>query len=128
MVKALMVMTSIIGPAAPAAAQAGGKQFTLEDLNFGGTNYHNMTPRNRWTTWWGDELVRLDVEQCCLVDKKTGRERTLFTLDQMNKWMGTDGENRLHLVVAFLFEFSINMFVSNMCDVASSRSLALIFG
>ncbi len=105
MVKALMVMTSIIGPVAPAAAQAGGKQFTLEDLNFGGTNYHNMTPRNRWTTWWGDELVRLDVEQCCLVDKKTGRERTLFTLDQMNKWMGTDGENRLHALYHASFPY-----------------------
>ena len=23
------------------------KQFTLEDLNFGGNNYHNMVPKNR---------------------------------------------------------------------------------
>ena len=38
------------------------KEFTLEDLNFGGTNYRNMVPQNRWLTWWGDQLVRLDVE------------------------------------------------------------------
>ena len=37
------------------------KEFTLEDLNFGGTNYRNMIPGNRWLTWWGDQLVRLDV-------------------------------------------------------------------
>ena len=23
------------------------KQFTLEDLNFGGNNYYNMTPKNK---------------------------------------------------------------------------------
>ena len=35
-----------------AAAQL--KQFSLEDLNFGGTNYHNMIPEYRNITWWGD--------------------------------------------------------------------------
>ncbi|MFC2474607.1 MAG: S9 family peptidase, partial [Prevotella sp.] len=62
------------------------KQFTLEDLNFGGKNYHNMVAKNRWTTWWGDELIHLDVEKCSIVDKVTGKEKTLFTLDQFNKW------------------------------------------
>ena len=33
------------------------KSLTLEDLNFGGTNYHNMVPKTRYTTWWGDELL-----------------------------------------------------------------------
>jgi len=61
------------------------KQFTLEDLNFGGNNYHNMTPANRWAEWWGDELVRLDAEKCYLVNKSTGRESALFTLDDVNK-------------------------------------------
>ena len=36
------------------------KQFTLEDLNFGGTNYKNMVPANRTLVWWGGKLVRLD--------------------------------------------------------------------
>ena len=35
------------------------KQFTLEDLNFGGNNYRNMIPQNRVLKWWGDQLVRL---------------------------------------------------------------------
>ncbi|HRN16629.1 MAG TPA: hypothetical protein PLF38_06205, partial [Xylanibacter oryzae] len=27
------------------------KHFTLEDLNFGGNNFHNMRPENRFSTW-----------------------------------------------------------------------------
>ena len=41
---------------------AQDKQFTLEDLNFGGYNYRNMVPKAQYHTWWGDQLVRLDVE------------------------------------------------------------------
>ena len=69
------------------------REFTLEDLNFGGNNYHNMVPKNRYLTWWGDQLVRLDVEECRTVDKKTGKEKLLFTLDDINKWAGTNGES-----------------------------------
>ena len=65
---------------------AQDKLFTLEDLNYGGTNYHNLVPENKWLTWWGDELVRTDIEACYLVDKKTGKETLLFTLDDINKW------------------------------------------
>ena len=64
------------------------KQFTLEDLNFGGTNYRNMVPQNKWYGWWGDELVRLDVESCHLINKQTGRETPLFTLAELNKANG----------------------------------------
>ena len=64
--------------------------FTLEELNFGGNRYHDLQPENRWYTWWGDELVRTDVEECYLVDKKTGKETRLFTLDEVNKWLKSD--------------------------------------
>lgn len=64
------------------------KQFTLEDLNFGGNNYHNMIAENRWTTWWGDELVRLDVENCKLINKNNGQEKTLFTLEDIKSKSG----------------------------------------
>ena len=69
---------------------AQDKLFTLEDLNFGGNNYHNFVPQNKWLTWWGDQLVRTDVEECCLVDKKTGKENVLFSLDDINKWANSD--------------------------------------
>lgn len=55
-------------------AQKGEKTFTLEDLNFGGHNYRNMVAKNRWCTWWGNELIRQDVEACYLVNKATGKE------------------------------------------------------
>ena len=66
------------------------KLFTLEDLNFGGNNYRNMQPKNRWYAWWGDELIRTDVEECYLVNKKTGKEKLLFTLDEVNRWLVSD--------------------------------------
>ena len=68
--------------------QTGLKHFSLEDLNFGGTNYHNMVAKNRYTTWWGDRLVRLDAESCALVDPKTGKEQPLISLDAINAWIG----------------------------------------
>ena len=77
----MLSVVSIFG----AEAQTQAKQFTLEDLNFGGVNYHNFVPENRWTTWWGDELVRLDAEYCSVVDKNTGKEKTLLTTDQLKK-------------------------------------------
>ena len=73
-------------------AMTAQKLFTLEDLNFGGTNYRNLQPENKWYTWWGDELIRTDVEECYLVDKKTGKDKRLFTLDEVNKWAGSDEE------------------------------------
>ena len=61
------------------------KLFTLEDLNFGGNNYRNLQPENKWYAWWGDELVRIDKEQCFLVDKKTGKDIRPLTDDENNE-------------------------------------------
>ncbi len=62
------------------------KLFTLEDLNFGGTNYANLRPQNKWLTWWGEKLIETDVEACYIIDTKTGKKTTLFTLDDINTW------------------------------------------
>ena len=78
----------------PMAAQ---KLFSLEDLNFGGNNYRNLQPENKWYTWWGDELIRTDVEECYLVNKKTGKETLLFTLDEVNKWADSDEEKNRYI-------------------------------
>ena len=72
----------------PISASAQTRQFTLEDLNYGGNNYRNMVPKNKFTTWWGDELIHLDVEECLIVDKKSGREKTLLTLEDAKAWSG----------------------------------------
>ena len=76
-----------------AAAQV--KQFSLEDLNFGGTNYHNMIPEYRNITWWGDELVLRNAEECKLVNKANGKETTLFTEAQLNAWAKTNEDSKI---------------------------------
>ena len=72
------------------SAIAQDKLFTLEDLNFGGTNYGNMQPKNMWLTWWGDQLIQTDVEECYTIDAKTSKKTLLFTLDDINKWADSD--------------------------------------
>ena len=66
--------------AAPMTAQ--DKLFTLEDLNFGGTNYHNLRPKNMFLTWWGDQLMYIDAEEGGTIDKK-GKKKTLFQLSEL---------------------------------------------
>ena len=64
--KALRVLTllALITLSTTLMAQ---KQFTLEDLNFGGTNYKNMTPGDRTLLWWGDRLVHVEASACYTV-------------------------------------------------------------
>jgi dipeptidyl-peptidase-4 len=69
---------------------AQDRLFTLEDLNYGGTNYRNLQAQNLWLTWWGDQLVQTDVEECYTIDAKTGKKTTLFTLEQINEWAESD--------------------------------------
>ena len=87
-IKHLLILTCLT-LSLPMAAQ---KLFTLEDLNFGGTNYHKLQPKNMFLTWWGDQLVETDVEECKLIDVKTGKKKKLFTLDDINKWAKSDEE------------------------------------
>ena len=84
----LFLLALLFIPQLPMSAQ--DKLFSLEDLNFGGTNYHKMQPKNLWLTWWGDELIRTDVEECYVINKKTGKETVLFTLDDINSWAKSD--------------------------------------
>ena len=85
MIKKIFALMLSVASLFGAEAQAQTKQFTLEDLNFGGVNYRKFVPENRWTTWWGDELVRLDAEYCSIVDKNSGKEKTLLTIEQLKK-------------------------------------------
>ena len=73
---------------------AQDKFFTLEDLNFGGNNFANMQPKNMWLTWWGDQLIQTDVEECYTIDARTGKKKLLFTLDDINKWADSDDSVR----------------------------------
>ena len=91
----LVKLVILVTLATPMTAQ--NKLFSLEDLNFGGTNYHNMQPKNLFLTWWGDQLVETDVEACNIVDVKTGKKTKLFTLDEINKWADSDEEENRYV-------------------------------
>ena len=82
------------------------KLFTLEDLNYGGNNFYNLQPKNRYYAWWGDQLIRTDVEECYTVDKKTGKETLLFTLDQVNEWAKSNDEYRVRHLMNATFPYA----------------------
>lgn len=96
-----MLSTIIFAPQSMSAQ----KQFTLEDLNYGGNNFHNMVPKNRYTAWWGDQLVRTDAEFCALIDKNTGKETRLFSVDDINKWVASIGNVKVHSLYHATFSY-----------------------
>ena len=98
-IKSILVVMTMMLSATTMSAQ--NKLFTLEDLNFGGTNYANLRPQNMWLTWWGEKLVQTDVEECYTIDTKTGKKTKLFTLDEVNTWAGSNDETYVrHLMNA----------------------------
>lgn len=96
-----MLSTIIFAPQSMSAQ----KQFTLEDLNYGGNNFHNMVPKNRYTAWWGDQLVHTDAEFCALIDKNTGKETRLFSVDDINKWVASIGNIKVHSLYHATFPY-----------------------
>ncbi|MBO5157864.1 MAG: DPP IV N-terminal domain-containing protein [Prevotella sp.] len=61
------------------------KQFTLEDLNFGGTNYRRMVPQNIYPAWWGDVLMYQDSDEFGTIDPKTGKRTAIATVEKVNE-------------------------------------------
>ena len=99
----LIIPTTMSAQRLQVGEQSSGmnKLFTLEDLNFGGTNYANLRPQNMWLTWWGEKLIQTDVEECYTIDTKTGKKNRLFTLDDINKWADSNDETYVrHLMNA----------------------------
>ena len=81
-----MMGLPVISHFSPMSAQ--DKLFTLEDLNYGGTNYRKMLPENRWLTWWGDQLMYQDAEEGGTIDSKQ-QKKVLFTLEEANAALKT---------------------------------------
>ena len=81
-----MMGLPVISHFSPMSAQ--DKLFTLEDLNYGGTNYRKMLPENRWLTWWGDQLMYQDAEEGGTIDSKQ-QKKMLFTLEEANAALKT---------------------------------------
>lgn len=119
----IMILTATTG-------MAQEKEFTLEDLNFGGTNYHNMSPKNIYTSWWGDKLVRRDAEECMMVNTADGKETRMFGIDDINKWAGTDEKTKIRSLYGVSFPYADKplVLVSNrksrmLIDFAAGRTV-----
>ena len=66
------------------------KQFTLEDLNFGGKNYRKMVPENRMYEWKGELPVRLEKRQ------KQERQKPFAEKEEDHQLYVTDAEGVKH--------------------------------
>lgn len=100
------------------------KLFTLEDLNFGGKNYYKMTPQWRYLTFWGDKVVRQGFDVCKLIDLKTGKESTLFTLGEINAWaeLPIDDQPKIRNLYYVSFPFADKSIV----EVSNGKSIYMI--
>ena len=83
----MVAMAAMVLIALIASAQ---KEFTLEDLNFGGKNYQNMVPKNKTLTWHGNLLYHMEKDSIWAVDTKTGKEKLAFTSQQIKDWAGLE--------------------------------------
>lgn len=67
------------------------KSFTLDDLMSGGSNFWNLQPKNLYTAWWGDRLVRLEVDDCTL----QGESKPLLTTEAVNAALTAETDGRV---------------------------------
>ena len=76
------------------------KQFTLEDLNFGGKNYRKMVPENRMYEWKGEMPVRQDKRpkaerQAPYCDKEADHQLYVTDAAGTKHQLTTDGSREI---------------------------------
>ena len=118
--KLFFTLLSLLVLSLPMKAQ--DKLFTLEDLNYGGTNYRNLQPQNLWLTWWGDQLIETDVEECYTINTKTGKKTILFTLEQINEWAKSDDQKYVRHLMNATFPYPDKPIV----QVGNRKSVILV--
>ena len=74
------------------ASASAQKEFTLEDLNFGGKNYPNMVPKSKTLAWQGDQLMHMENDSIWTVDTKTGKDKLAYTAQQIKDWAGLENK------------------------------------
>ena len=79
-IKNLVTLFTLLAMLLPMNAQT--KLFTLEDLNYGGSNFYNLQPHNLYLTWWGDQMMYLDAEEGGKYDTN-GQRTTCFSLSDI---------------------------------------------
>ena len=73
------------------------KSFTLEDLLPGGNNYFNLQPKNiQGLRWWGDLMLKGEIDELKAFNPANGKEETLVTLQEVNDLLGTKELGKLH--------------------------------
>lgn len=77
-------------------AGAQQKQFTLEDLNFGGKNYKQMSPKSLRLWWDGNTLVNSDT----LVKLKGYPQVSRVNIIYMCRHLSAASRSRLPLTAA----------------------------
>ena len=102
----IMAQNAGAGSAADSRQVNNEKLFTLEDLNFGGTNFWNMRAETRYLTWWGDELIRQEVESVSIINKVKGTQKQLFTLSEINAWANLSGKDEVKSLLYSRFPYA----------------------
>ncbi len=83
------------------------KSFTLEDLMWGGNNYANIMPKYYGTAFWGDRLLKLNVEDVTtLANEKGIKEQKLFTIAQVNAAIDTAKVGKVYNLLYSQFPYA----------------------
>ena len=102
----IAVMALLAGTSAMAQTK---KSFTLEDLMWGGTNYANIMPSYYGTAFWGDRLLKLDVDQVTRLANEKGqmvKPELLFTTDAVNAAIDTARVGKVYNLLYAQFPYA----------------------
>ena len=93
MIKKIFLAVLALLALQPSSTMAQTKRsFTLEEIMWGGKDFWSHRPDGHFSTFWGDQMVELSVEEVkTLSDAKgrLGKAATLFTLDDVNAAIDT---------------------------------------
>ncbi len=85
------------------------KSFTLEDLMWGGNNYANIMPKYYGTAFWGDCLLKLNVDEVSTLTNDKGQKEkssVLFTTDQLNAAIDTAQVGKVYNLLYAQFPYA----------------------
>lgn len=85
------------------------KQFTLEDLMWGGKSYWSHQPKGLYTRFWGDILVETEVESVQAITDDKGKKvypKTLFTIDEVNAAIDTAAVGKVYNLMTASFPYA----------------------
>ena len=95
--KRILNLLAIIFMATSAMMAQDKKSFTLEDLMPGGNNYYNLQPKNiQGLSWWGDMVLKGEIEELKAMNPANGKEISLVTLQEVNDLLASKELGKIH--------------------------------